>query len=138
MRSDSIHSAMSSAVVGTVSKYIVRSSQVLPLMSDTPAISNGPKYSPLWFSEPLNIRCSNRCAKPVRPVGSSFEPTWYQMATDTTGALRSVCTITRRPLDKVNDSYGMSSSALGDAACAMEGANAVPPMAKDSASDNAH
>ena len=28
----------------------------------------GSKYSPLWFSEPLNIRCSNRCAKPVRPA----------------------------------------------------------------------
>ena len=30
------------------------------------------------FFEPLNIRCSNRCAKPVRPGASSFDPTWYQ------------------------------------------------------------
>ena len=67
-------------------------------MSVAPASSNGSKYSPVWFSEPLNIRCSNRCAKPVRPAGSSLEPTWYQMLTATIGALRSVCTITRRPL----------------------------------------
>jgi hypothetical protein len=27
------------------------------------------------FSLPPNIRCSNRCANPVRPRGSFFEPT---------------------------------------------------------------
>ena len=59
------------------------------------------KYSPGAFSEPLNIRCSNRCAKPVRPAGSSFEPTLYQMLTATTGALRSSWTTTRRPLASV-------------------------------------
>ena len=30
----------------------------------------------------LNIRCSNMCAKPERPAGSSFEPTSYQTCTD--------------------------------------------------------
>ena len=66
----------------------------------------GAKNSPLWFSEPWNIRCSNRCAKPLRPAGSSLLPTWYQMFTATIGALRSVCTITRRPLGRVNSRTG--------------------------------
>ncbi len=56
-------------------------------MSVAPATSNGEKYVPLWFSEPENMRCSNRCAKPVLPAGSSAEPTWYQIETATTGAL---------------------------------------------------
>ena len=73
-------------------------------MSVAPASSNGPKYSPGWFSEPLNIRCSNRWAKPLRPAGSSLLPTWYHRFTATIGALRSVCTITRRPLGRVNSS----------------------------------
>ena len=29
----------------------------------------------------MNIRCSNRCAKPVRPGCSRAEPTWYHMLT---------------------------------------------------------
>ena len=29
------------------------------------------------FFDPLNIMCSNRWAKPVRPGRSSFDPTWY-------------------------------------------------------------
>ena len=29
----------------------------------------------------MNIRCSKRCAKPVRPGRSRAEPTWYQMFT---------------------------------------------------------
>jgi hypothetical protein len=33
------------------------------------------------FCEPLNIMCSNRCANPVRPGRSFFEPTWYHTAT---------------------------------------------------------
>ena len=47
---------------------------------------------------PLNIRCSNRCAKPVLPFGSSFDPTLYQTLTATTGALWSSWTITVSPL----------------------------------------
>ena len=37
------------------------------------------------FFEPLNIMCSNRCAKPVRPGFSFFEPTWYQISRCTIG-----------------------------------------------------
>ena len=36
-------------------------------------------------STPLNIMCSNRCANPVRPGFSSFEPTWYHSSTCTIG-----------------------------------------------------
>ena len=86
---------------------------VVPFWSVAPTSSNGSKNSPWWFSEPWNIRCSNRCAKPVRPAGSSLQPTWYQRLTATIGALRSVCTITRRPLGRVNCSYGMSTRGLG-------------------------
>jgi hypothetical protein len=28
------------------------------------------------FLEPLNIMCSKRCANPVRPARSFFDPTW--------------------------------------------------------------
>ena len=37
---------------------------VVPFMSVAPTCSKGLKYSSLKFSLPLNIRCSNRCAKP--------------------------------------------------------------------------
>jgi hypothetical protein len=37
------------------------------------------------FFEPLNIMCSKRCAKPVRPGFSFFEPTWYHSDTCTIG-----------------------------------------------------
>src|SRR5580692_698304 len=46
----------------------------------------------------MNIKCSNRWAKPVRPGTSSFEPTWYQRSTATSGLDRSVWRITRSPL----------------------------------------
>src|SRR5262249_23243884 len=89
------------------------------------------------FSEPLNIRCSKRWAKPVLPLGSCFEPTPYQIETATTGALRSVCTTTRRPLSRVNCSYGMSTSLAsspGDAGAACAPARgSVPTAAKASA-----
>ena len=49
------------------------------------------------LSVALNIRCSKRCANPVLPFGSCFEPTPYQIDTATTGALRSSCTSTVRP-----------------------------------------
>src|SRR5687768_3468237 len=57
------------------------------------------------------MRCSKRWAKPLRPSGSSLLPTWYQMLTATMGALRSVWTITRRPLGSVNSSNLMSGGA---------------------------
>ena len=37
------------------------------------------------FFEPLNIMCSNRWAKPVRPGFSFFDPTWYQISACTIG-----------------------------------------------------
>ena len=86
----------------------MRSVLVVPFWSVTPTCLNGAKNSPGLFSDPLNIRCSNRWAKPLRPLGSSLLPTWYQMLTATTGALRSVCTTTRRPFGRVKLSWGMS------------------------------
>ena len=37
----------------------------------------------------LNMMCSKRCANPLRPSGSSFEPTRYQTCTATVGVERS-------------------------------------------------
>jgi len=54
-----------------------------------------------------------------------LEPTWYQIATETTGALRSSCTITRKPLGRVNCVYGMSMPAVAEAANA--GVDTMPP-----------
>ena len=47
-------------------------------------LSNSPGFT---CPDPMNIRCSNRCANPVRPGFSRAEPTWYQMFTATTGTL---------------------------------------------------
>src|SRR5215213_450773 len=51
-------------------------------------------------AEPWNITCSNRCAKPVLPLTSCFEPTLYQMFTAATGARWSSEMISRRPLGR--------------------------------------
>src|SRR5687767_9302419 len=53
------------------------------------------------WREPWNMKCSNRCAKPVRPAVSWRDPTTYQRLTATTGARWSGATITRRPLGSV-------------------------------------
>ena len=58
--------------------------------------------------------CSNRCAKPVRPGFSFFEPTWNHWFTWTIGSLRSTCRITCRPLGSVyfsNSIFGMADAA---------------------------
>src|SRR5687767_12560105 len=52
----------------------------------------------LTWRLPWNMKCSNRCAKPVRPGVSWREPTTYQMLIATTGARWSGATITRSPL----------------------------------------
>src|SRR4051794_12257254 len=52
------------------------------------------------FTEPWNIRCSKRWAKPVRPSGSERKPTSYRTAMPTTGAERSGPTSTRSPLSR--------------------------------------
>src|SRR4029078_11871781 len=44
--------------------------------------------------------CSNRCANPVRPGRSFFEPTWYQRLIATSGAEWSSLRTTRRPLSR--------------------------------------
>src|SRR5262245_3925368 len=50
--------------------------------------------------EPWNMTCSKRCAKPVLPGTSCFDPTSYQRLTATTGARWSSATTTRRPLSR--------------------------------------
>ena len=57
----------------------------------------------------MNIRCSKRCANPVRPVRSRAEPTWYHMFTVTSGTLWSSCRITVRPFGSLNCVYATSS-----------------------------
>src|SRR5438034_6627090 len=49
------------------------------------------------FSDPLNIMCSNKCAKPVRPARSSADPTLYVTATLNVGAEGSSAMRTRNP-----------------------------------------
>jgi hypothetical protein len=80
---------------------------------------------------PENIRCSNRCAKPVLPGFSFFEPTWYHVLTATTGALWSSCTSTVRPFFSTNFVYGMSGMGMSTPASRAGGAATVVP---DSAS----
>src|SRR6476659_2699412 len=62
----------------------------------------------------LNIRCSNRCAKPERPCGSSFEPTWYQTCTATVGPAWSSTLSTCRPLASVRSRYFTAGTANVD------------------------
>src|SRR6185436_13632608 len=57
----------------------------------------------------MNIRCSNRCAKPVRPGDSSFDPTWYHTSTATSGLDRSTWRITGSPLASTNVSKAIVS-----------------------------
>ena len=57
----------------------------------------------------MNIRCSNRCAKPVRPGDSSFDPTWYHTSTATRGLERSTWRITGSPFSSTNVSNGIVS-----------------------------
>src|SRR5215208_3850619 len=63
------------------------------------------------WREPWNMKCSNRCAKPVFPGCSSFDPTAYQRFTAVTGATESGATITRRPLSSRRSSNEMASTA---------------------------
>jgi hypothetical protein len=79
----------------------VRSEEVVPFIVP-PLLKMYWKWPALGtFSEPWNIMCSKRCAKPVRPAFSFFEPTWNHSLTCTTGSLRSTCRITCRPFGSV-------------------------------------
>jgi hypothetical protein len=53
------------------------------------------------FFDPLNIMCSNRCAKPVRPGFSFFDPTWYHSSACTIGTEWSSSRTTFSPLSSV-------------------------------------
>src|SRR5688500_19923027 len=66
------------------------------------------------------MTCSKRCANPVRPGTSFFEPTWYQTSTVTVGVDRSGARMTFRPLGSVIRSNGMLMS-LPEAAGAVRG-----------------
>src|SRR3954462_7008358 len=57
----------------------------------------------------MNMRCSDRCAKPVRPGDSSFDPTWYHTSTATRGLERSTCRITGSPFASTNVSNAIVS-----------------------------
>src|SRR5262249_26892999 len=54
-----------------------------------------------FFSVPLNMRCSRKCARPVFPAVSSAEPTLYQTMWVTTGVRWSGMTTTSRPFSRV-------------------------------------
>ena len=62
---------------------------------------------------PLNIRCSKRCAKPVRPGCSFFEPTWYQSCTWTIGVEWSSCRTTQSPFGEPLGGVQQLGRALG-------------------------
>src|SRR6476659_9467931 len=57
----------------------------------------------------MNIKCSNRCANPVRPGDSSLDPTWYHTSTATSGLERSTWKITGSPFSRTNVSNGIVS-----------------------------
>src|SRR4029077_4303811 len=80
----------------------------------------------------MNIRSSNRGAKPVRPVFSRAEPTWYHMFVETSGTVWSSWRITVRPFESVNSVYGSSIfEGAGAGACAnaeVEAASAATVM----------
>ena len=84
MRSASSHSTSGRYCAGTVSQKTVASSLVEALLWPPTLEMHDGCPSGSTFFEPLNIMCSKRCANPVRPCFSFFEPTWYQS---------SVCTI---------------------------------------------
>src|SRR5690349_7222620 len=78
-------------------------------------MANTVRSSPFRCLLPWNIRCSKRCAKPLRPLRSFTAPTWYQRSTATTGARWSSDSITVRPLG----SWYFSNGTCGSAAAAI-------------------
>ena len=78
MRSASSQSASGRYCDGSVSQNTVASSCVYALLRPPMLAMIEVCDSGSTFFEPLNIMCSNRCAKPVRPGFSFLEPTWYQ------------------------------------------------------------
>ena len=86
MRSDSSQSASSSWRDGQrlVVVRAVVPGRAVGDAADAPGCSGSARWSPTC-SRPWKSMCSNRCAKPVRPGRSFFEPTWYQRLTATSG-----------------------------------------------------
>ena len=77
MRSASSHSAIGRNSDGTVSQNTVTSS-VVYASACPPTPLTSVVCCPGWtFFDPVNIRRSRRCAQPLRPGVSSFDPTWY-------------------------------------------------------------
>src|SRR5712692_5505253 len=68
------------------------------------------RSSPCRCFEPWNMRCSKRCAKPLRPLRSSTAPTWYQTSTAASGARWSSERITVSPFSSWYFSNGISGS----------------------------
>src|SRR5690349_740560 len=67
----------------------------------------------------LRLRmCSNRCAKPLRPCGSCFEPTSYHIEVVTEAVLESGSAITRRPLGSVHCVYSILGAEIAAGAAA--------------------
>src|SRR5262245_44125221 len=60
----------------------------------------------------MNMRCSNRWANPLRPAGSSFDPTRYHTFTVATGSAWSSWRITVRPFASLYFSSFIFSSDL--------------------------
>src|SRR5579863_4128551 len=89
---------------------MVESLEVVPFTSP-PFTCTRIRCSPLpTFSEPWNIMCSKRCAKPVWPGCSFRDPTSYVMQSDTVGAAWSSESTTRKPFFSVYCSMGICTS----------------------------
>src|SRR5580692_11763904 len=100
-------------------------------MSVAPAPSRYLKwaFSPTC-SEPSNIMCSKRWAKPVRPGRSLSGPTWYQRSTATSGRRWSSWVRTTRPLGMTNFSYLRSGTFRGLAGGRVSAALAIGATAR--------
>ena len=105
MRSASIQSTSGRYCDGTVCQNTVESSLVYALLCPPMLASIDACSSGSTFFDPLNIMCSNRCAKPVRPAFSSFDPTWYQSSTCTIGVESSGDSTIVRPFGSVISWY---------------------------------
>src|SRR5262245_45926807 len=80
--------------------------------------------------------CSKRCANPVRPGFSFFEPTWYHWFTCTIGSFRSTWRMTWRPFGSVyfwNSIWGTDVGEGDGADVAAAGAAVWPDAAADRA-----
>src|SRR5256885_16324780 len=87
IRSASSHSAMSRYELGSDCQYTVSSNDVYALLIPPTAITRFMCSSGATCADPRHIMCSNMCANPCLSPRSSFDPTWYNTLTCTTGAV---------------------------------------------------